>query len=241
MHVPIHNENEIHVYKSWINPFLQLYKNSDDAFEAKEQLEELTKEFQGVFLSPPINHPRDERNLETLLNIVPNNEGFLVFAPPLQKNDNVNPNVVVVLSHHDDTLADRLNEYKQHTVPTCITLKNDESGGGSEPFELANQIADVMDESGGGNFVSVSSLLSQDEDYVVQLCEELSYLDVPGPTMKSRLILDSSEADAANEDLVDEVMMMGVNKFVVSDEQQHECIQSVANEQGKQLVTVSSN
>jgi hypothetical protein len=92
-----------------------------------------------------------------------------------------------------------------------------------------------MDESGGGDFIFVSSP-DGDDDVTLRLCEELSYLDVPGPIMKSRLMLDCP-AETTTEDLVDEVMSLGVNKFVVYKESQvQDCIQEVALEQGKQMV-----
>jgi hypothetical protein len=44
-------------------------------------------------------------------------------------------------------------------------------------------------------------------------------------------------AETTTEDLVDEVMSLGVNKFVVYKESQvQDCIQEVALEQGKQMV-----
>lgn len=238
MHVPIHDENEIYVYKHWINPYLQLYKNSDDAFEAKEEFEELASNsaYAGVFFSSPILHPRDERNLETLLNIAP--KDFCMFVPVRSNsNEMTNPNVVVVFNNNDTALADHLKGYRQKKIRTAIYLSNDDQSTTSsvEPFELATEIASIMDASlGGSDYVLVSSSLSDDDDYVIRLCEELSYLDVPGPTMKSRLMLDCGDSD---EDLIDEIMMIGVNKFVVREDEQ--LIQSVAQEHGKKLVKAS--
>jgi len=230
MHVPIHNESEIFVYKHWVNPYLHLYKNSDDAFEAKEELKALSTVFDGVFLSTPIMHRRDERNLETLYHIAPS-EDFIVFAPPIAQEVDKKTSNCVFLCNYLETSPDKLQEFKQKVLQTVICL-NDENNS-SEPFELANQIANLMDVSGGGDYVHIAS--TEDDDYVIRLCEELSYLDVPGPTMKSRLILDCSTE--SSEELVDEVMMMGVNKFVLHQEEQlQDCIQTVAEEQGKQLV-----
>lgn len=231
LHVPIHNENDIFVYKHWTNSYLQLYKNSDDAFAGKEELEALSTWFDGVFLTFSMNHPRDERNLETISHIAPTSKDFTFFAPPLKANDIVSPNFVV-MCNYSETTPDELRKYKQRSVRTTITL-SDSNTNTEEPFELANQIATLMDESGGGNYVFVS-FEQQDDDYILGLCEELSYLDVPGPIMKSRLILDCQPE--ISEDLVDEVMSLGVNKFVVYEQQQvQDCIQAVAEEQGKQL------
>ena len=120
MHVPIHKEREISMYKHWQIPLLQLYKNSDDAFEAKQELESLSITFRGVFLTSPLDHPRDERNLETISNIAPTNEEFLLFAPPL-KSANSNPNHVV-LCNYLETSSDALRDYKQQGIRTTITL-----------------------------------------------------------------------------------------------------------------------
>ena len=230
MHVPIHKEMEISVYKHWEIPSLQLYKNSDDAFEAKQELESLSTTFDGVFLTSSLDYPRDERNLETISNIAPTNEGFLLFAPPL-KSPNKNH---VVLCNYLKTSSDELRDYKQQGIRTTITL-DDSDASSDEPFEVANRIATLMDESGGGDFIFVSSPDGDDDD-TLRLCEELSYLDVPGPIMKSRLMLDCP-AETTSEDLVDEVMSLGVNKFVVYKESQvQDCIQEVALEQGKQMV-----
>ena len=79
-------------------------------------------------------------------------------------------------------------------------------------------------------------------DAAIRLCEELVYLDVAGPTIKSRLLLDIS-----NPEVVEEAMFSGVNKFVINggdgddddddeDEQQKsiiETIEEIAKEQGK--------
>mmetsp|Transcript_3439 Transcript_3439/g.6277 ORF Transcript_3439/g.6277 Transcript_3439/m.6277 type:complete len:213 (-) Transcript_3439:2005-2643(-) len=51
----------------------------------------------------------------------------------------------------------------------------------------------------------------EDDDALVALCQELAYLDVTGPTMKSRLVVDASSPDQ-----VEECLLMGINKFVLS-------------------------
>ena len=239
MHVPIHNECYIFVYKHWCNPHLQLYKSAEDATEAEEVLTELSEVFDGVFLSSPVIYPRDKRNLEALYHIAPSiSEDFTVFAPAIQQDDTLSNNRdIVVLCNYLETSRDKLKEYIQKGIRTAIGLDEDSSDK-QPPWELANQIANLMDESGGGDYVWVSTSSQQDDGYLIQLCEELSYLDVPGPTMKSRLILD---CHPGSDDVVDQVMMMGVSKFVVHQQEQlQDCIQTLAEEQGKQLVKSSS-
>lgn len=52
-------------------------------------------------------------------------------------------------------------------------------------------------------------------DDVLALCEELVYLDVTGPTMKSRIIVDLTTAADTKQELMEETMSMGINKFVI--------------------------
>jgi len=111
-----------------------------------------------------------------------------------------------------------------------------------EPIKLANNIASTIDANGGCDFIWISSkrkagddTLSESPpdlvaDSMVQVCEELIYLDVAGATIKSRLLVDS-----LNEDTVQDTMFSGVNKFVIDNEDQVEMIETVAKEQGKFL------
>ena len=54
---------------------------------------------------------------------------------------------------------------------------------------------------------------SVDPDDLRSLCEELSYLDVPGPTVKSRLVVKTM-----NEEQVEECLQMGISKFLLPDD-----------------------
>merc|ERR1719291_707926 len=83
---------------------------------------------------------------------------------------------------------------------------------GSNPIEIANRIAVIIDQTKGGEYVYLASTEDvSDPDYAMQLREELDYLDVEGKTMKSRLMVDYFD-----EDFVEETMSSGVNKFVTS-------------------------
>lgn len=70
-----------------------------------------------------------------------------------------------------------------------------------------------------------------DTDPVIQLCEELQYLHIPDATIKSRLVVD-----VMGQDIVDETMLLGINKFVITDKEQMESVQEVAERQGKTLL-----
>jgi hypothetical protein len=99
-----------------------------------------------------------------------------------------------------------------------------------------------------------------DVDDIVQLCEELAYLDVTGPTMKSRLIVDlthitgcmlTNDGSSSNysnsssggveeaEELVEECMRMGVNKMCV-DEAHVEWLMEMVKERGKTCVRTTT-
>ncbi|MGK3760894.1 MAG: hypothetical protein ACI8RD_013212 [Bacillariaceae sp.] len=121
-----------------------------------------------------------------------------------------------------------------------------------EPITLANNIASMIDAVGGCDFIWLSSKTSikNDEttvisetttpssssttalvaDNMIQICEELIYLDVAGATIKSRLLVDS-----LNEDIVEDTMFAGVNSYVIDNEEQVDMIENVAKEQGKSI------
>ena len=66
---------------------------------------------------------------------------------------------------------------------------------------------------------------------MIQLCEELSYLDVEGATIKSRLLVS-----AMTDDQLEECLMMGISKYIVADETGLDMLRSIVEEQGKQLI-----
>ena len=114
-----------------------------------------------------------------------------------------------------------------------------------DPITLANNIASMIDTKGGCDFIWISSkgsnIVTEHEipltnssmgvDTITQICEELLYLDVAGATIKSRLLID-----LMHEDVVEDAMFAGVNKYVIDSEEQIEIVEAVAIEQGKYLV-----
>ena len=81
------------------------------------------------------------------------------------------------------------------------------------------------------------------DDELVQLCEELSYLDVPGSTIKSRLVVS-----ALSSDQLEECLQMGITKYVIdyndnnsddgsdSVESRLNMLRDAVEENGKELV-----
>ena len=106
-----------------------------------------------------------------------------------------------------------------------------------DPVLVANGVASLIDDTGGGSYVLLcpnDDVDVDDEDDIVALCEEMSYLDVAGPTMKSRLVVS-----AVSDDQVEECLGIGVSKYVVGDASALDRLQAVVEEQGKQLVSRS--
>ena len=68
-------------------------------------------------------------------------------------------------------------------------------------------------------------------DGMVQLCEELSYLDVEGSTIKSRLIVSTMD-----DDQVEECLLMGISKYFVGDEMDLNMLKNIVQDQGKELI-----
>ncbi|KAL7523978.1 hypothetical protein ACHAWF_000768 [Thalassiosira exigua] len=115
-----------------------------------------------------------------------------------------------------------------------------------DPITVASRVANAIDasaEGGGGSYVS-NILLDPDAasgkiegdfdpDDLVRLCEELSYLDVTGPTVKSRMVVA-----AVNKDQLEECLGMGISKFIVGDNEGRslDMLMNAVEEQGKELV-----
>ena len=109
----------------------------------------------------------------------------------------------------------------------------------------------------GGDYIRIapsssssasSSSFTTDTETLVEICEELCYLDMAGATMKSRLLVDCFGPDdhtttntaattaTAAADLVEELMSAGINKYVIRHTNDIAWIEAIANEQGKTIV-----
>lgn len=83
-----------------------------------------------------------------------------------------------------------------------------------DPILVAAEIANIIDTTGGCSHVVLSPDDWVEPDDLRSLCEELSYLDVSGPTVKSRLVVQ-----ALNEEQTEECLNMGINKFLLADDE----------------------
>lgn len=191
MHVPIHNQGEISVFSYVTNT---------------SELDSIQKAgMNGAILrADDIFIPKDVDEFEI----------FSRFLPPYLS---AQWNIIVDYNHDSFKNGEQLNRLRSYTsdgLKTTISLL-DSPNYVKDPIEVANGVAQLIDATRGGNFV----LLGGDShiDDVVALCEELVYLDVPGPTIKSRLIVDLSHSDESNDQLMEETLRIGVNKFVIRE------------------------
>jgi hypothetical protein len=141
-----------------------------------------------------------------------------------------NTSAVLSLGENED-LQSKLHGYVQNSIHTTLAVSESDFMGDIEAITLANNIATMIDSVGGCDFIWLSSKSDVSADKAVEVCEELVYLDVAGPTIKSRLLIES-----LNEDVLEDSMFAGVNKFVVDEENDIEAIEEVASAQGKSIV-----
>ena len=112
-----------------------------------------------------------------------------------------------------------------------MTCRDDAAIG--NPIEVANRLASIIDRTKGGEYVYLSTTDSTDPSDTINLCEELNYLDVEGRIMKSRLMVD-----CWHDEVVEDVMLSGVNKFVVRSDEEVEMVTEIANDQDKTISQV---
>ncbi|KAG7359193.1 hypothetical protein IV203_015782 [Nitzschia inconspicua] len=259
LHIPIHKEQEIRLFLDTTKrkttasstnddtPLFaipqHLYKSSEEAYEVTDQVQSLlAKGIHGVIL-PPFQFPRDHRNKKALSTLVPS--GFRVLyhhhsreetaalqqQPQTATNDDDDDPCSVVLSFHKDNVLNHLEKAVQNGSHTTLHMQEG-TYSDKDAITLANNVASMIDTIGGCcDFLWLSCSQTQHAEKLVEVCEELIYLDVAGPTIKSRILMD-----VVNVDVVEDVMFAGVNKFVVQDENQIDMVKATAASQGKQII-----
>lgn len=243
LHVPIHNEKEIsiildkrkeHSSESFVPA--HLYKENAGS-DMPDKIKSLQKDHgvHGLILPPP-KFPRDERNLNTLSQISPPDFTLFSYTAPLVKTACSNVTMLLNYTNGSDTSLNKmLKHHTSNQLRTCLVLGADCLAEESQdPILLANDVASMIDACGGGNYIWVSCPgKTFSMDHVVRICEELMYLDLPGTTVKSRLVVD-----ATDDEVVEETMMLGVNKFIVENEESIKIIKDVAASQSKVILTL---
>lgn len=237
-------------------PFVPHNLNKDriDVDEVSDKLQRFLQQGIHGLILPPIKFPRDLRNLQTLSMIAPPNFVFLCNSSSNSSNvddailkargdssSSTSTNIFskVLRYENNNDFQDSLQTSVEKGLHTTLSITKDVYND-VEPITLANNIASMIDAKGGCDFLWISSSSSSKHktnedvavaDTIVQVCEELGYLDVAGATIKSRLL-----ADSLNEDMLEDVMFGGVNKYVIENENQVEMVEIVAKEQGKSLL-----
>jgi hypothetical protein len=283
LHLPVHNDQEIRLFLN-LNPPTkvsvvsqqqladiviphQLYQSRDEADEMREHLETMVTQW-GIhgWILPPLQFPRDIRNLKTLSTLTPSGFSFLYSQhvnemnqtalpllpppPPQQQFHHENMNTINshistcccsrVLSLGQLDLLECMQKRVQDRQSTTLWIQQDHYQNLEAAISLANQVATIIDSLGGRGceYIWLSHSDHDDsDDKVVQVCEELIYLDVAGPTIKSRLLVDVGRNNNNNDDddIIESVMMAGVNKFVIQNVSQVDRIERIASEQGKRI------
>lgn len=284
LHLPVHDETKIRLYldvrggycdRNTTTPTGEdgdgggprrplvpygLIRDRTEADEVAETLGEWTgRGIHGAVL-PPIEFPRDVRNLRTLAAVSPHHFSFLIDGGggggfggaaaevPSQSSSSSSSSATfsktVRYGRRGGGFREVLRGSAEMGLHTTLAIEedayvNDDENGSIDPIELANDVAATID--GGGGCDNIWIRLSKEEeggeeeknvgDDMVRVCEELIYLDVAGATIKSRLLLDF-----LNEDVLEDILFMGVNKFIIQNMSQIEAIESVAEEQGKLLL-----
>lgn len=219
LHVAQHNENEISAYGL-----------ADEPGGSIESL--VGVGFSGVVLP-------ESTTLSNAYSTLPSDFHIFASAPPDHTSALTPPldNVHLMLDYNildDDDAKSLLQEsvVAFEDRSTCLALR-DESNYGEDPIAVANGVASMMDatNNAGINHICLLPPVSQDAEQVWSLAEELVYLDVPGPTIKSRLIVDLA-ASADKDETMEECLRMGVNKFIV-DASDLDWFESTIEENGK--------
>jgi hypothetical protein len=227
MHVGLHDENEISLYLHLAG---DRWLASDGARIKLESLEEARKAgFVGVRLQGYI----DRQGLLTELSqSVPGLTFFCGSHGAQNVADPDNINLLFEYKDSDQTIHGHLSSHVASGTKTSIGLF-EPCCYARDPVLVANGVASLMDETGGGDFIWLEpddTVDIVDEDEMIRLCEELSYLDVPGPTIMSRLVVA-----AQTEYLIEECLNMGVNKFVLDDPCRVDWLRPIVEDQGKHL------
>ena len=214
--------------------------NVDDMIQLLKSIDKISNVGELFLGLSPSVQPSQVKQLLHNNNIIPDNCN-LCFE--FDNNDN---------SADSSSISENiLASTSQHGTATSIGIFNPKYYTDEDPISVASQVATLIDataEQGG----SISKILLaptptvlDDADDMVRLCEELTYLDVPGPTIKSRLIVSSASLGDDVDELIEECMNMGISKFILNHDAAGNVndtlgmIRDVVEEQGKELVLLN--
>mmetsp|Transcript_12642 Transcript_12642/g.19602 ORF Transcript_12642/g.19602 Transcript_12642/m.19602 type:complete len:283 (-) Transcript_12642:258-1106(-) len=144
-----------------------------------------------------------------------------------------NINLLVELQDSREIAEESISKHLANGTQTSVGLF-DTCYLEQDAIGVATNVASLIDK-GGCSFVWLCP--NEDdfcEDNMIELVEQLSYLDVVGPTVKSRLVVR-----AGSEDLVEECLDLGVNKLAVHnfDKSSLDELRNIIEQKGKRLVS----
>jgi hypothetical protein len=263
MEVPVNNEDEISVFFDHRNGGGSPDTNTNTTMTL-EQIQEAG--FQGVLWPPPTLATETTPSTSVAANN--GFTLFIDSESDLEKIQLDLDHVNLVFEYMDDddsnsnsnststspSLQKRLAAHVDHGTNTKTTIGLfDACYYQRDPILVASGVATLIDKTGGGDFIWVQPSNNyknedneggegegegEEDDSIIDLCQQLSYLDVAGPTIKSRLIVT-----AQSEYQVEECLNIGVNKFVFQHHDQHRITSpngvkwfgDMVEEQGKQI------
>ena len=203
------------------------------------------------------------------LHLQPTQYYDLVAAKHTATISKIKPNINLCFEYNNDddyissNIQSAMNKFDNDGITqtqTSIGIFNTKYLLDEDPISVASQIASIIDTTseqcgiGSISNILVAPIAGDEEeayqftrydDELVQLCEELSYLDVPGSTIKSRLVVS-----ALSSDQLEECLQMGITKYVIdyhnnnsydgcdidSVESRLNMLQDAVEENGKELV-----
>jgi hypothetical protein len=239
MEVPINNEDEISVFfDNSRNELGGSTRSGPDDMTLEQILED---GYQGVLLPP--NRTQDALAMgASSVAGVGVGVGFTLFVDSRRLEDTIRypDHVNTVFECIDDSsssLQKRLAAHVDNGTKTSIGLFN-LCCYHRDPILVASEVATLIDKTGGGDFIWVQPKPKNEdlggevegEDSIIDLCQQLSYLDVAGPTIKSRLIVTAN-----SEYQVEECLNIGVNKFAVHHPNSVKWLCGMVEEEGKQI------
>ena len=220
-HVPVHDETHVKILMAASR------KDADDMISTEQLLAWASQGISGVKLDQP------SVDVASLLQGLSIPEHFQLWVPHgaiAEPSEAVNLNHVVYQVDYDPE-----NKEETQSIVTDLTLAKLRSAsvcndaGGSEAMLTASGVASIVDATKGGDYVY---LVGQESDAIVELAEELGYLDVEGPTLKARMVIDLSQIKEDADEGLEECLMMGINKFVI-DPNRLQWMADLVQEQGK--------
>ena len=210
-HVPIHDESHVSL---WLQPPGDITPQTVSKW-AKEGLS-------GVMLDskscddPSLLMRTVNGNESSLPEVLEQFEFWLPHDHAQNTISDKASNVVYQVDFHTDNpqpAQDAVANLVHQQLRSAIACRASES---SSMLTLATGVASLIDATHGGDYVYLMGE-HDDMDSLVELAEELGYLDVEGPTLKARMVVDLATATttSAAVDGVEECLMMGINKFVI--------------------------